>query len=113
MQDSWSSKFFAWPKLALTIFLGSVVFSLRGTAGEYASAAGSLLLTLSGAYLPLWLYRQIRDWKRSPKRLLSAAIEKATPVEKRILEVVIHRGKRTVELPIQEARSRCICWKSA
>ncbi len=104
-------EFFGRPKLVAALFLASAAWMVpairqflpvQRAAAEGAGLVTSIIFTVSGAYLVVniatWLLQQIKAWKNSPERLLKKALRNATPLEKCVLEAVIHKGEYLLKL---------------
>jgi hypothetical protein len=98
------------PKL-VTVFIASGfwlfpptrhLFPVQGAIADRVALVASVSFSVSGVYLivsaPVWLYGQFKQWKGSPQRLLKRAIARSTPLEKLILQAVIHKGDFLIDL---------------
>jgi hypothetical protein len=99
-------EFLGSPKRLAVVFLASGIWlfpparrviSIHGGIGDYADLTATVCFMLSGAGLVIEvLYRSsqfIVRRSRAPERSLKKAIRRATPLEKLLLEAVIHMGR--------------------
>jgi hypothetical protein len=99
--------------LVVTIFLCSAIwllppvrklFPVSKTFTDDANFIASIMLLLSGAYLMVsvfsLLYERVQKWRRSEERRLRKALAQASPLEKSVLEAVIHKGEYLIGLDV-------------
>lgn len=106
-------EFFRSLKVVFTVFLCSAIWQfplvrnlvpVPKASADYANLAARIALLVSSVYLLVGLfvrlYQWVQKWRHSNDRRLRKAVGRASPLEKLVLEAVIHKSQFLIKLDV-------------